>query len=67
MVFKDIGAKAREARTLMAWTYSPTCLKMKLHIIQCGKGETKTKGVFQNMEFAKGVQIGERVVTSVWV
>jgi hypothetical protein len=40
---------------------------MKLHIIQCGKGETKTKGVFQNMEFAKGVQIGERVVTSVWV
>jgi hypothetical protein len=64
MVLKEVGAKARGARTLMAQTYSPKCFKVKLYLKQCGGGETKTEGVLQEREFAKGAQIKERVVAS---
>jgi hypothetical protein len=64
MLLKEVGAKARGVRALMAQAYSPTCLKVRLHPKQCGRGEN-WRGASRR-EFTKGVQIGERVVASAY-
>jgi hypothetical protein len=41
-IFKEAKARARGAKTLTTWEYSPTCPKARFHFNQCGGGKTKT-------------------------
>lgn len=66
MVLKEVGAKARGARTLMAQTYSPKCFKVKLHLKQCGGVKPKLKGCFKKWSLPRGLKLRKELLQVLW-
>jgi hypothetical protein len=63
---KEVGAKARGGRALVAWAYFLAYLKVRFHLSHCGKGKTKTKGVLREGVATKEAQTRERTIARIY-